>query len=581
MRDPLTEVFTASVAGKLAGAQSYRRGQAYYRQGRIGHSQSAEGRIVGFVQGNVPYMVKLWEDRGEPGWSCSCPAARDGSFCKHCVAVAISIDPVEHLDQVVEAVKDPPPDPQAELAEFVGGLSHGRLARIVLNQASTDRRLRDRLWAESRARRGEGPDIGAWRRRLQVAFQPLDRFVTYREAPGWATGIHGEITELEGLCDTHPDEAALLAEYTLGLTADAAEYVEDSDGWLNDFSYRLIDLHHRACVEGRTDPAELAARLLGMELSTDLDGTYRAVATYAEVLGEEGLAAYRQLMEPRWRKATLKGGAYASPKNYRVHEAMVGWALATGDPDNLIEAHSRTRMLPDQYLEIGEALHSAGRTEEAIEWLRRGFRDCADRPWQLAGLRRFLAALLRERGEAPAAVGLFWDAFCAEPSMSSYRRLLEEAGEEAGTNGEWARRCVEELRARLSGEVPTGTAGRGQPGGPAAVLVKVLFFQGRVEEAWSVAMEHGCRGEMWMTLAGAREETAPLDAIDVYEKEALRRIGLMKNHNYRFAVNLMSRIRDLADAAEAPDRFTELLGRVRTEHKAKRNLKKLLDDRGW
>jgi uncharacterized Zn finger protein len=33
----------------------------------------------------VPYNVELWVDDGEPTWSCTCPAAEDGSFCKHCV----------------------------------------------------------------------------------------------------------------------------------------------------------------------------------------------------------------------------------------------------------------------------------------------------------------------------------------------------------------------------------------------------------------------------------------------------------------------------------------------------------------
>ena len=584
MRGFLAEVFTASVVRELAGPRSYRRGEAYYRHGLIGNSRGGERRITVPVQGTVPYLVSLWENRGEPGWSCTCPAAADGSFCKHCVAVALSLDPAEQPDQVAERVRDlpSPPEPQSELADFVGQLPRRRLAEIVLDQAASDRRLRDRLLTELRTSRGEGPDLAAWRGRFEAAFQPTwEGLVTHDDAPAWAAGVESEIAELDHLCDTHPDEAALLAEHALRLAAAAAEYVDDSDGMLTDFSYQLIDVHHRTCVEGRPDPAELAGRLLQIELSTDLAGVRRAAAAYAGVLGEEGLAAYRRLIEPRWKKATLKGGAYYSPGNRRIHEAMVGWALATEDPDNLIEAHSRTRMLPDQFLEIGHALHAAGRSEEAIEWLRRGFRDWADRPWQLTGLRRFLAAVLRERGDAAAAVRLFWDAFHAEPSLSSYRRLLREADEAEGANGGWSRRCVEELRARSRTETPTETVRRRFVGAPGEVLAEILFFEGAVEETWSVAKEFGCGIDMWMTLARAREETAPLDAIGVYEPEVFRRIDLKKNQHYRFAVDLMGRIRDLATAAGSPDRFVNLLERVRTEHKAKRNLKKLLDDRGW
>ena len=61
----------------------------------------------------------------------------------------------------------------------------------------------------------------------------------------------------------------------------------------------------------------------------------------------------------------------------------------------------------------------------------------------------------------------------------------------------------------------------------------------------------------------------------------LARIDQKKTPAYRSAVDLMDRIRRLAEAAGEPDHFTGLLEQVRTEHRAKRNLKKLLDDRGW
>jgi uncharacterized Zn finger protein len=78
-----------------------------------------------------------------------------------------------------------------------------------------------------------------------------------------------------------------------------------------------------------------------------------------------------------------------------------------------------------------------------------------------------------------------------------------------------------------------------------------------------------------------REETHPLEAVGVYEGEVLAHIERKNNKGYRSAVDLMARIRSLAHGAGRPDRFDELLARVRTEHKAKRNLKALLDEKGW
>jgi uncharacterized Zn finger protein len=58
-------------------------------------------------------------------------------------------------------------------------------------------------------------------------------------------------------------------------------------------------------------------------------------------------------------------------------------------------------------------------------------------------------------------------------------------------------------------------------------------------------------------------------------------IDRKRNDAYRSAVELMARIRRLADTAGEPERFHALLTRVRTEHKAKRNLKALLDQKPW
>ena len=199
-----------------------------------------------------------------------------------------------------------------------------------------------------------------------------------------------------------------------------------------------------------------------------------------------------------------------------------------------------------------------------------------------AGLRDYLAGVLHERGDSIGAVQLFWDAFSADTSLTTYRRLLKEAGEDPGIQGGWAERCVEELRTRLAERVvETDWRRRRIVASAGKVLLEILLYEGRIDEAWQVATEFGCNQQMWLTLARVREQTHPLDAIAIYEPEVLKQIDLKKNLAYEMAVDLMDRIRRLADAVDEPHRFTDLLDRVRTEHWRKRNLKKLLDGRGW
>ena len=440
---PFADVFDAATVVALAEPQVHVRGEGYRRNGRVGPLTVRDGRLEATVRGTMPYVVELWAERGEPRWSCTCPAAEDGSFCKHCTAVALSmgsddsplaVPPLAPLARLVRAQASASgrrvdPAPAEDLASFVEELAQDRLARIVLDHAATDWRLRERLLAEARAARGDGPDMDAWRRRIDNAFAPYGDFVTYREAHGWADGIKDVIDALADLCDAgQHDAAARLAEHAHRRADKAIDHVDDSDGWLSDISLRLSEVHHRACVEGRPDPVELAARLVDLELTSELDGFYRAAAEYAEVLGEAGLAAYRERLEPQWKRIRHGAGDW-SDNAFAVRQAMAGWAIGTGDPDALIEVHGRDRILPGNALEIALALDAAGRSDEAMAWARRGIAEHGDTQWQAGDLREFLAGALRGRGEAQAAVELFWQAFVSHPSLATYRRLLDEAAE--------------------------------------------------------------------------------------------------------------------------------------------------------
>ena len=613
--DPLGEAFTVAVVKALADPGPYQRGVAYSRERRVSAARATETGLEVTVQGTMPYVVELWVDDGEPCWSCTCPAAEDGSFCKHCVAVALTLDedqrvdpspaplpaPVERLARVQalsratvgsrrrDADQDPPPGSATDdahlLADFVDGLPQDRLAEIVFEQATSDWRLRERLLAEARAGRREGPDLREWRHRINGAFAPYRGFVDYREARGWAEGVGEIVDALEDLCDAgHPGAAVLLAEHAHRRAGEAIEYVDDSDGWLSIISDRLFEVHLRASTESSPEPVALAGRLVELEIASDLEGFRRAAVAYAEVLGDAGLAAYREQLESRRRR--IAGSADHSEQevdSWALRDALVGWALATGDPDVLIDVHRKGgRIHSDSVLEIARSLAAAGRGDEAVEWARRGLAEAGDRPWQTRSLREYLAELLRERGQVAAAVDLFWAAFRSDPSLESYRRLLAEAGEEPGVPGGWARRCVAELRAQVAGQETDGEAAVRRVGLPAAAaLAAVLLYEGRIDEAWSASLAFGCGREMWMTLARAREATHPLDAVDVYETQVLALIEMKKTPYYESAVDLMDRIRRLATEAGDPDRFAALLERVRTEHRAKRNLKKLLDGRGW
>ncbi|MEE8498681.1 MAG: SWIM zinc finger family protein, partial [Acidimicrobiia bacterium] len=228
----LIDVFDLQAVKALAQPRIYERGVRYHAEGRVEPEAGSTERLRATVRGTVPYTVELWVDRGNPAWSCSCPYAEDGAFCKHCVAVGLLVasgpDPIG-----VVVVRPDEPAIGDDVAGHVEALSRERLVEIVLDQCENDWRLRERMVAEAQVVRGDGPDTNMWRRRIDSAFAPMRGFVDYSEAGEWAVGVFDVIDGLADLLEGGQADAVIELTEHAHRRADAAiQYVDDSDGWL-------------------------------------------------------------------------------------------------------------------------------------------------------------------------------------------------------------------------------------------------------------------------------------------------------------------------------------------------------------
>lgn len=586
-----------------AGHGAFRRGMKYYGEGRVQILAASDSRVSATVDGTSVYRVELTRSAKGTGWDCTCPAAADGSFCKHCVAVAAELLEGRGAEGTGDAARSSTrgrPAPRSvrartprvtatDLRAHVEGLDQKRLVDLVIDRADTDAGFRRLLVDEVRATRGMGPDVDAWKARLDFAFGPVGDFVDYREAREWASGVHDALSELSALCDAgHADGAIELAEYAFELAEAAIQYVDDSDGWITSIAADIGEVHYRACSEHRPDPVEFAGRLLRLELRSELDTFHHAAATYAEVLGERGLAEFHRLLVPRWEQNPTRTEAMSDgtwTESYGISEAMIGWALGTDDPDALIDVRSRDLWTAGDYLSIVRSLIGAGRSEEALNWARLGL---VEAPAHGIDQLREIAIELLERPDSGLAADdarsqieqVRWDAFEQQPSRTRY---LDLCALDPGRDADFLERCTTYLREQIEAGDPAGADSpawvRAWP--QALPLIEILVAADDVEAAWEVAMRYGCTEPVRLDLAERRESTAPGDSIDVYEPQVFVAIDTRKNDGYRRAVELMARIERLAPIAGEPERWERILDRVRTEHRAKRNLRKLLEQRGW
>ena len=471
-----------------------------------------------------------------------------------------------------------------DVGAWLGRQEKDALVELILEHARQDDRLAQKLFLKAARQGRKGLNVATYRRAIDEAVA-LDDFVDYHGAYDYAEGIGEVVESLRGLLkDGHAAEVTELAEYALGEVEGAMGSVDDSDGYLGGVLEDLQKLHLESCRKAAPDPGALAKRLFEWELRTDFDTFFGAAKTYAGVLGEEGLAAYRRLAQAEWAKVpALKSGSRGDDRygrRFRITHIMETLARQSGDFDELVGVVSRDLSEPHDFLRLAEACKEAGRDDQALEWAEKGLKAFPDRTDPR--LREFLAKEYQRLGRRGEAAALAWANFADHPHLDAYKDLKRHAGG-AGEWPTWRDKAHAFLRERATAAKREAAKGRWNwaAGTDHSTLVEVLLWERKVDDAWREAKAGGCSGDLWMTLAAKREKTHPEDALVVYQSRIDPIVELKKNPAYEEAFGLLEKIRGLLlQLGRGPD-FDRYLAMVRVKHKPKRNFMKLLDGARW
>jgi uncharacterized Zn finger protein len=576
MTSVLQTVFSAGALRRLADRPSFERGAGYADAGRVKNLKIADDEATASVRGTRQYRVRLWLEKGAPAYSCTCPVGEDGLFCKHCVAVGLKLSegdaPTSRLD---------PRRPTVDLRRHLEGLDKSRLVELLLEETENDELLQGRLLLEAAKAQGAGTDLEEYRLAIEDVMNPHE-FVDYRSMYDYSRGIEEVIDSIEELLESgHAAEVVELCEHALASLEDALGSVDDSNGYMGGIKERLSDLHLRACVKARPDPEALAYRLFEWALHSEWETFYGVPLTYARVLGKRGLAVFRKLAEEVWaRVPAIEPGHEREHSTFRFNITHIMESLAeqSGDLDELVSVKARDLSSAYSFVQIAELYRTAGRHDDALGWAERGVVAYPERTD--SRLLEILAEEYERRGRHGEAMELMWSAFADSPGLNSYQRLRAHA-DRAGQWETWRARSLDELR-QTSGPAPKGRqrirpdwdAGRSE-------LVKVFLWEGDVDAAWREAVEGGCSVRLWMELAEKREADHPEDALPIYQEHVERLIDQKNNQAYAEAVDLMRKVKELMARLDREQDFPAYVDSVRTAHKPKRNLMKLVDQASW
>ncbi|MGR8010503.1 SWIM zinc finger family protein [Streptomyces hypolithicus] len=553
--------FTEGDLRVLAGPRSFERGLGYLDA--VTGLEVGDGWITATVHGTDAYEVHLSLDGpASITGDCDCPYGLDGNFCKHLVAVGLTVlGRPESLPRQRTRAKAR----AQSLETWLAALSREELLTLVREQVAQDRQLRRRLELRAATARADLAEVRARITEL-LEIGPFARYgyVEYADAHAYGEQAAQAVAAIAALTEAgQPAEAMVLARDAMRELGGAYEQIDDSDGAVGSVGSDLAAVHLDACRAAHPDPVATAQWLVGHLLGdlnelTDID-----LFDYRDVLGEQGLSTVRELVVDAWR-----GNRSGWAEKYLMERLT----KAEGNVDALVAVHAAD-LAPDgsTHLTIARELDTAGRPDEALAWAERGIGDTPDPADLDSGLIDYLCTRYEQYGQRPRAVALRRDQLAARRSLAAYQNLRKEArGAECWqTEREGA---LELLRADASQRT------KGRYGGLA--LIDALLYDNEPEVAWRAATETGADSRQWLILADRVRDTRPADSLRVY----LERIQPLRretgNAVYEQLVGLLLSVRDCHRRLGSPDEFTAYLGELRAEQKRKRNLMRLLDQHG-
>lgn len=544
----------------LAGDRAYERGVDYYEQGRVIQLTTSDGRTSAIVDGTRPYKVELRETTRALEGGCDCPASEGFDFCKHCVAVGLALEARQaEFERLVAG------GPDDRIKAYLNRQPQKSLVNIIVQSLAEQPELRDRLSlaADLAAGRLNARDL---KKRITAA-SPMRNIWEARDVSRYFARFEAVLEGMSAVAAEIPPKV-LLSTVLHGISRldKALERVDDSHGYRWGAEQALRDLHINALSRLDWTAENMAAHLLDLTLADPWDQFSGVIDHYADVMGEEGLAAFYALAQNRLQELPelVFGASFTEQAlHLRLSHLLEDKAREDGDLDALIELARRTCTSAHDYNRIAGLYLQKGQTDDAMSWLEKA--DAIVRPQSRDHDLR--VALHRVRGEWSQAIAAQQAIFEARPARAQYDRLMEIACE-----GGLADEVEVTARAFLQTQLESHPW---QAETAAVTLAAVLEADGSASEAFELVRVHV--RDPHQLLAHAQEfESEPAWACELIRLAAEGFINRKDKRSYAQAVKVLQAARPLFDRI-GPDAFKCCLAEVRDRHAAKRNLMALLE----
>lgn len=536
---------------KLAGSAAYGRGLDYFRAGRVQLLQRLEHGFDAQAQGTASYQLWFRDNADGLLFTCSCPAADGGNFCKHLVAGTLAwlgnadaqtpVAPEE--DALLKALKR---EPKARLAQwlYAAAMDDAGLAKKLQLQLSTD-------------------DPKEMKRALGAMLN-TGGFLDYRRSMEYAHRLATPLSILEDLLERDPAQCLALSEYALSRLLKIYERADDSAGSIGDAIHAFAELHARTAAAAKPDGVKFAGVLFKLKCKDDW-GLF-PLPDYWAALGDKGQRAYARRVEADYAKLPATPASVREDLSQWLAESPVvrrreELAHTEGDLDTLIDVISRDLSSGHAYEKIVRACREFKRYALAMAWAERGLK--ADPNWR--GMRVLVAEEFARAGLTEEARELLWTNLMKTPTFDAWQRLKQAAGEP------WP-----ELRAKALAELAAKESRTEDGRRIVSLRVDLLRLDGDLAAARELTLQHAVHPDLLVTLAKELSATHPEDASAFVRRAMDAGLDRADAKTYKRFVPLIKRAVEL----DGGEKTRNWVAAIRNRYKQRPKLMGLMDKAG-
>ena len=467
---------------------------------------------------------------------------------------------------------------EARLEAYLRGLDVGALRKLIVEASWRDDALRQKLLMAATVADSAG--LADLRKVVKQATR-TNGFIEYREAGGYANRLEdlGELLS-QRIADGQPELIEVIEE-AIALAEEALQHIDDSGGEVMPAIVELRKVHLAACNALHPDPVALAERLYGFQMDGQWDTFHEVLPDYAEALGEEGLAAYRQRVERDWLSLPTLGPEHYrsdwSTRRFQVESAMKDIARCTDDFELLVAIQAKNLSSPSCFMTLAGLFREQGRKDEALRWVEQGIAAFPnERNDDLLSLAIELQLALGQHAEVER---LAWQRFEQAPGCGPFFKLMEVAGL-IGGEAELRKRALDFLWQKVAEEEAADSHVRRSPWDKPrrGDIVSIFLREGDARAMWDAFSGGKVDAGLWEPVADARGRTHHEEAIALYKRLLPHLVeGGSRGSHYGEAFALVKKIRALRVSHKQLGMFGDELAEIRLEWKRKRNFMKLLD----